>query len=238
MLLSMGMNVTAALAADEKTNYSRAEIEAIVRDYLVKNPEILLEVQTALQTKQLEAQRKAAEEAIALVADEIFNNPADGVIGNPDGDVTVVEFFDYNCGFCKRAVVDMENLVRNDPNLRFVLKEFPILSEDSHKAAVVSVAVNMLAPEKYPDFHRALLGGDQRATEDTAIKVAVSLGIDEAELRNKMQDPAIGETFNNNYELAQQLQINGTPGYVIGKEIVPGAVGEQLLREKIEAARK
>jgi protein-disulfide isomerase len=238
ILATTSMNFTAAWANDDRISLSRAEIETIVREYLLKNPEIMLEVQAALQTKQLEAQRKAAQEAIEIAADEIFNSPADGIIGNPEGDVTIVEFFDYNCGFCKRAVADMEKLVQKDPNLRFVLKEFPILSEDSHKAAIVSAAVHMLAPEKYPDFHRTLLGSSERATEESAIKVALDLGIDEAALRNKMQDPTINETFRNTYELAEQLQITGTPGYVIGNEIVAGAMGEQVLWEKIAAARK
>ncbi|GGA53831.1 DSBA oxidoreductase [Nitratireductor aestuarii] len=238
ILAATSLNFSAALANDEKSNFSRAEIETIVREYLIKNPEVMLEVQASLQAKQQEAQKKAAQEAIALVGDEIFNSEADGIIGNPEGDVTIVEFFDYNCGFCKRAISDMDNLVKQDPNLRFVLKEFPILSEDSHKAATVSMAVHMIAPDKYAEFHRTLLGAQERATEESAVKVALNLGIDETALRNKMQDPTINDRFRSTYALAEQLQITGTPGYVVGQEIVSGAMGEQVLREKIAAARK
>src|SRR5690606_12496642 len=110
--------------------------------------------------------------------------------------------------------------------------------EDSQKAHVVSMAVHLLEPEKYTEFHRTLLGSSERATEESAIKVALDLGIDEAALRQKMQDPKIAEVFGSTYQLAEQLQITGTPGYVIGKEIVSGAMGEQVLREKIEAARQ
>jgi len=238
ILATTNPNFTAAQANEDKTDFNRAEIETIVREYLLSNPEIMLDVQAALQEKQREAQQKAVLETIEVASDELFHSANDGVIGNPDGDVTVVEFFDYNCGFCKRALTDMESLVQSDSNLRFVLKEFPILSEDSHKAHVVSMAVHLLEPEKYTEFHRKLLGGSERATEDSAIKVALDLGIDETALRQKMQDPAIDQIFGSTYQLAEQLQITGTPGYVVGKEIVSGALGEQVLREKIEAARQ
>ncbi|GAA4533902.1 DsbA family protein [Chelativorans composti] len=238
-LLAFGASgSTAALADDAKTGFTRSEIEDIVKDYLLRNPEILLQVQVALQTKQEEAQRQAARDAISLNAEELFHAADDAVIGNPEGDVTVVEFFDYNCGFCRRALADMDNLVSKDKNLRFVLKEFPILSEDSHKAHVVAIAVNLIAPEKYAEFHRKLLGSNERATEDSAIKVATSLGVDEKELRKAMQDPRVDQKLRSNYQLAEQLQLSGTPGYVIGNEIVPGAMGEEFLREKIAAVRQ
>lgn len=232
------LSFTAASANEEKSTFTRSEIETIVREYLINNPEVLLDVQTALQEKQRVAQQAAIEQIIDVASDELFHSEYDGVIGNPDGDVTVVEFFDYNCGFCKRALADMEKLVESDSNLRFVLKEFPILSEDSHKAHVVSMAVHLLDPARYTDFHRELLGSSERATEESAIKVATGLGIDEAALRETMQDPRIMQAFGTTYQLAEQLQITGTPGYVIGKEIVSGAMGEQVLREKIEAARQ
>lgn len=238
MLATTNLSFTTASANEEKTDFNRAEIETIVREYLLANPEIMLDVQMALQEKQREAQQKAALEVIEMASDELFHSENDGVIGNPEGDVTVVEFFDYNCGYCKRALTDMEKLVENDSSLRFVLKEFPILSEDSHKAHVVSMAVHLLDPEKYTAFHHKLLGSSERATEESAIKVALDLGIDETALRQKMQDPKIDEVFGSTYRLAEQLQITGTPGYVIGKEIVSGAMGEQVLREKIEAARQ
>lgn len=238
MLAATSMTFTGASANEEKTNFNRSEIETIVRDYLLSNPQIMLDVQTALQEKQRELQQKAVLEVIETSSDELFKSEYDGVIGNPEGDVTVVEFFDYNCGFCKRAQTDMETLVKNDSNIRFVLKEFPILSEDSHKAHVVSMAVHLMAPEKYTEFHKLLLGGSERSTEETAIKVALSLGLDEKNLRQHMQDPRIAKAFSQTYQLAEQLQITGTPGYVIGTEIVSGAMGEQVLREKIAAARK
>ena len=132
-----------------------------------KNPELLLEMQQALETKQREEQRVANLEVIKDAKDEIFNAAYDGVVGNPDGKTTIVEFYDYNCGFCKRAQEDMLALTAADPDLRFVLKEFPILGPDSQKAHVVSMAFRALMPEKYGDFHNQLLGGQGRASEAT-----------------------------------------------------------------------
>ena len=121
--------------------------------------------------------------------DKIYKSAHDGIVGNPNGKVTIVEFFDYNCGYCKRAIEDMQAMTAADPDLRFVLKEFPILGPDSQKASVVSMAFHNLMPEKYGEFHNQLLGGHGRAGEATAIKIAVSLGADEAKLREAMKDP-------------------------------------------------
>lgn len=222
-------------AADTKID--RKEVEGIIRDYLLKNPEVLLEVQDALEAKQKEEQRLAALGVIKDSKDEIFNSTFDGVVGNPKGKVTIVEFYDYNCGFCKRAIEDMQALTKSDPDLRFVLKEFPILSPDSQKASVVSMAFHLMHPEKYGEFHTALLGGQGRATESAAIKVALSLGADEATLREKMKDPRIAETLSRTYDLATKLSITGTPSYVVGNEVIFGALGQQVLAEKIEQAK-
>lgn len=214
----------------------RVQIEKIVRDYLVANPDILSEMQTALAEHEQENQRLALIEAIATSSDVIFNAAYDGVIGNPQGSTTIVEFFDYNCGFCKRAHDDMTRMIESDPDLRFVLKEFPILGPDSQKAHIVSMAFRTLAPEKYAEFHSALLMGS-RATEETAIDAALALGIDEAALREEMKNPAIADAFSETYMLASQLEITGTPSYVVGEEIVFGAHGEAVLKEKIALAR-
>ena len=215
---------------------SRAEVEAIVRTYLIENPEILNEMQIVLEDRQREEQRLAVLDAIGSSSDAIFNADYDGVVGNPEGSTTVVEFFDYNCGYCKRAYDDMAAMVAEDGNLRFVLKEFPILGPDSQRAHIVSMAFRTLAPEKYPEFHRALLLGG-RASEAAAIKAALDLGADEAALREEMKNPAILEAFNDTYELAQKLSITGTPSYIIGQEVVFGALGKAVLKEKVELAR-
>jgi len=217
---------------------TKPQIEGIVREYLLANPEILLEVQSALEEKMKAQQAAASQQVITDAADQIFHQASDGFIGNPDGDVTIVEFFDYNCGYCKRALNDMEALLAKDNNLRFVLKEFPILGPDSHAAHVVSKAFQKLQPAKYGDFHRRLLGSQGRANEETAIRIAVELGADEAALREAMKDPAIEASFAETYNLASRLQISGTPSYVVGQEVVYGALGADHLSEKIEATRQ
>jgi len=225
------------IATTASATPDRAAVEAIVRDYLVTNPEIMIEVQQALETRQAETQRVAQTEIIRSAESRIFNAAHDGIIGNPDGDVTIVEFFDYNCGYCKRALPDMEALVESNPDLRFVLKEFPILGPDSQRAHVVSMAFRNLLPENYAAFHRDLLASEARVTEDEAILTAVSHGADEAALRQEMQNPDIIAAFQETYALADQLSITGTPSYVVGSEVVFGAMGQEVLAEKIEQVR-
>lgn len=215
----------------------RAAVEEVVRSYLLENPEILTEMQLVLEERQKDAERVAQVDTIRTAAADIFDSAHDGLFGNPDGDVTVVEFFDYNCGFCKRALGDMEAMLAADPQLRFVLKEFPILGPDSQRAHVVSMAFRQLHPEKYGDFHLAMMKSSGRATEESAIRTAVSLGADEAQLRDAMKNPEIASVFAGTYELANRLAITGTPSYVIGEEVVFGAMGSEVLSEKVEMAR-
>ncbi len=223
--------------ASAETQLDREAVEEIVRDYLLGNPELLLEMQGALEAKQKEEQRVAHLEVIEGSKDEIFNAAYDGVVGNPTGKVTIVEFYDYNCGYCKRAQEDMQALTEADPELRFVLKEFPILGPDSQKAHTVSMAFRALSPEKYGEFHNQLMGGQGRASEESAIKIALSLGADETKLREEMKNPAITEAFGKAYDLANKLSITGTPSYVIGNEVVFGALGADVLSEKIASAK-
>ena len=227
----------ASVAAPASTDMSQQAVENIVRNYLLKNPEIMIEVQTALETKQAETAQAQIKDVLATSKDELYNSPHDAVFGNPNGDVTVVEFFDYNCGYCKRALPDMEAILKNDPNVRFVMKEFPILGPDSMRAHIVAQAFRALMPEKYAQYHGVLLGAQERATEDSAIADAVKLGADETKLREKMKDPAITGSFQSTYQLASKLNITGTPSYIIGNDLVPGAIGAEGLIERIAAAR-
>ncbi|WP_136661080.1 DsbA family protein [Nitratireductor sp. XY-223] len=223
-----------ALALDDA---EKEEIGQFIREYLIQNPEILFEVQAAYEAKQESIQREQARQVIADSHDAIYNSPHNVVLGNPEGDVTIVEFFDYNCGFCKRALKDMEEIIAEDPNVRFILKEFPILGDDSIAAHRVSVAVRLVAPEKYEEFHLELLGGRDRATEVSAIEVAKQLGIDEDKLRTAMDNDSITESFRESYMIADGLGISGTPSYIVGDEAVFGAVGMPTLAGKIANLR-
>ncbi|MDB5525698.1 MAG: DsbA family protein [Rhizobium sp.] len=211
----------------------KKEIGAIVRDYLIAHPEVLIEVQQALEKKQDEARMAQAKTAVQQNHDEIFNSPADLSLGNPKGKVTIVEFFDYNCGFCKRAMPDMDALIKSNPEVRFVLKEFPILGQDSIAAHRVSDAFRHVAPEKYGQFHRELLGGEAHANEARALEVAASLGVSEEQIRAQMEKTPSEKTVKSTYALAHKLGITGTPSYILGDEAVFGAVGAEALSQKV-----
>ncbi|OLP58431.1 disulfide bond formation protein DsbA [Xaviernesmea oryzae] len=224
----------AAMALDDG---QKAEIGAFIREYLVAHPEVLIEAQQALKTKQEAEQAKLSFQAITDNAQAIFNSTHDVTLGNPKGDVTIVEFYDYNCGYCKRALSDMDALIKSDKNVRFVLKELPILGSDSLAAHRVSAAFRAIAPEKYGAFHRNLLGGEDRATEETAIAVAERLGVKEADLRAHMKTEMPDDAVRESYTLANALGVTGTPSYVVGNEAVFGAVGADTLAEKVANIR-
>jgi protein-disulfide isomerase len=162
------------------------------------------------------------------------------VLGNPQGKVTMVEFFDYNCAFCKRALADMLDLLKTDTDLKFVLKEFPVLGPGSVEAAHVAVAARMQDPsgKKYMEFHQKLLGGRGPADKMRALAVAKDVGFDMTRLEKDMNSDEVKATIEENMKLADALGVSGTPSYVVGDEVVVGAVGLDELRAKIKSERK
>jgi protein-disulfide isomerase len=234
MLALAVFSAAPAVALDEQ---QKKEMGAFIREYLIENPEILIEAQNALEAKQ---QSKRVEQSMRGIADnrqQIFSSPTDITLGNPKGDVTVVEFFDYNCGYCKRALSDMEEILAKDKNVRFILKEFPILGPDSLAAHRVANAVRLLAPEKYAQFHRTLLGAEEHASEATAVAVATSLGLSEAAIRKSMAEKPNDDIVRQAYQLANSIGITGTPTYILGDEAVFGAVGSEVIEEKVANVR-
>ena len=228
-----------AVSAESFSDAQRGDIETIVRNYLIAHPEVLEEAMNELSKRQAASEQKKHEASIAQNADTIFNSPRGVVLGNKDGDVTFVEFFDYNCGYCKRAMADMLDLMKADPKLKVVLKEFPVLSQGSVEAAQVAVAVRMQdsTGKKYLDFHQKLLGGRGAADKAHALAAAKEAGLDMAKLEKDLGSPEVKATLEENLKLAESLGMNGTPSYVIGKQIVIGAVGVDSLKEKISNAR-
>jgi len=228
-----------AAPAQSFTDTQRSDIETIVKNYLIAHPEVLEEAMNELSKRQAAAEAQKHEESIGKNADAIFNSPRGVTLGNKDGDVTFVEFFDYNCGYCKRAMADMMDLLKNDKKLKVVLKEFPVLSEGSVEAAKVAVAVRMQDPtgQKYLDFHQKLLGGRGPADKARAMAAAKDAGLDTAKLEKDMASPEVKATIEENFKLAEEMGMNGTPSYVIGKQVVIGAVGLDGLKEKIGIAR-
>src|ERR1700742_1064144 len=226
-----------AASAQSFSDTKKGDIEAIIKNYLVSHPEVLEEAMTELSKRQAAAESEKHEASIAQNSDAIFNSPRQVVLGNKDGDVTFVEFFDYNCGYCKRAMGDMLDLMKNDPKLKVVLKEFPVLSQGSVEAAQVAIAARMQDPKKYLDFHTKLLGGRGPADKARAMAAAKDAGYDTARLEKDLASPEVKATIEENFKLAEDMGLNGTPSYVIGKQVVVGAVGLDGLKEKIGIAR-
>ena len=224
-------------SAQSFTDTQRSDIQAIVRSYLIAHPEVLEEAMNELNKRQAAEEAAKHEAAIGQNADSIFNSPHGVVLGNKDGDVAFVEFFDYNCGYCKRAMADMLDLLKSDPKLKIVLKEFPVLSEGSVEAAKVAVAVRMQDPKKYLDFHTRLLGGRGPVDKARALAAAKDVGLDVARIEKDLANPEVRATIEENMKLAEDMGLNGTPSYVIGKQVVIGAVGLDGLKEKIGIAR-
>lgn len=228
--------VFASLPAHALDEQQKKEMGEFIKQYLIENPEIMLEVQDALERKQYATRNAKAAEAVADNKKAIFESKFDLALGNPDGDVTLVEFFDYNCGYCKRAMADMDKILKGDKKVRRP-QGVPILGPESVAAHRVSNAVKLLAPAKYPEFQRTLLGGRGRANEDSAMEVATSLGLKEADIRKSMAENPNDEQVQETYKLATSLGITGTPSYIVGDEAVFGAVGADPLKEKIANMR-
>src|SRR5450432_3888400 len=228
-----------AASAQSFSDGQRGDIETIIRSYLLAHPEVLEEAMAELTKRQTAADSAKHEASVATNADKIFNSPRGVTIGNEEGDVTFVEFFDYNCGYCKRAMTDMLDLMKADPKLKVVLKEFPVLGPGSVEAAQVAVAARMQDPagKKYLDFHQKLLGGRGQADKAHAMAAAKEAGFDMAKLEKDISSPEVRATLEENFKLAEDMGMNGTPSYVIGKQVVIGAVGVDNLKEKIGVAR-
>jgi protein-disulfide isomerase len=217
----------------------QVRVEEIVRNYLLVHPEVLQEAIGELEKRQALAEAEKHRTAVKENSEVLFNSPRQVVLGNPRGDVTFVEFFDYNCGYCKKAYSDMMTLIKTDAKLKVVLKEFPVLGKGSTEAAQVAVAVRMQdkTGKKYLEFHQKLLMARAPADHDRAIAVAKEIGMDMARLEKDMASEEARASIEESLKLASELGLNGTPSYVVGPEVVVGAVGLDALREKVNTAR-
>jgi protein-disulfide isomerase len=233
--LSQGSHVNAQSFSDAQ----RGEIEAVIKQYLLAHPELIQEVMVELEKRQAEAETAKHRDGIKHYSKALFYSPRQVTLGNPGGDVTMVEFFDYNCGYCRRALADMLRLLKEDPKLRVVLKEFPVLGPGSVEAAQVAVAVRMQDKDgkKYLEFHQKLLNGRGQADRAHALSVAKEIGLDMARLEKDLAGEEPKATIEENMQMAEALGLNGTPSYVIGSDVVVGAVGFAALKEKVQTAR-
>ncbi len=227
----------ATAAEDALSPKQKRAVEEVVREYLRQNPEVLLEAIGALRAKRdTERQAKVRENLVSL-RNELENDPASPVGGNPRGNVTIVEFFDYQCPYCKRVFPSVKNLLKTDGNIRYVFKEFPILGPQSVVAARAALAAWKLDRDRYVPFHTALLQSKGRLSERKILDVAAEIGLDVERLRAAMADPGVDKALARNAELARALNINGTPAFVIGEKVVPGAVNLETLTALVSEAR-
>lgn len=243
--LSTMLTAPAVMAADAMNAQQKKAIETIVHDYLVSNPEVLIEASQALQKKQQNTMQAQAQSAIIENAQTLFAGNST-TVGNPKGDVTVVEFFDYQCIHCKKMAPVMSELVDNNKNLRVVYVEFPIFGKSSEIASRAALAAAM--QNKYTPFQKALLKQDKKLTKGSILKIAKSVGLDMKQLEKDMQSDNISKILQDNRKLAEAMRLMGTPAFVIAstpngkfKEgsdptFIPGAASKESLKELIKKA--
>lgn len=212
------------------------QVEKIVRDYLMREPEVIYQALEELQKRQAAQQAERTKEMLVSRQDELVNDPATPIVGNPNGEVTLVEFFDYRCGYCRRVLSSMQALMEEDQELRIAFKELPVLGEDSVRAARAALASRQQDESLYLDFHLALMTA-RDLSADGITKLAEQTGLDPAKLAEDMESEEVSKAIEANYELASALGIEGTPAFVIGDTLVPGAVDKARLVELIEKAR-
>jgi protein-disulfide isomerase len=239
LVAGVGLSPLVSRAADDKSSFSPAqkkEIEQMMHDYLIQHPEVLSEAINALQAKEDEAKEAKQVAAVKSHKKDIFEQTENTVIGNPKGDVTLVEFFDYNCGYCKAMFPAMMEALKEDGKVRLILKEFPILGPSSVTASRAALASRKQG--KYNEFHLAMLGHKGSLTDDTVFAIAKDSGLDIDKLKKDMDDPTVAAIINKNRQLAQALDIEGTPALIVGDTLVPGAVPKARLVELLKQARK
>ncbi|MGR3465377.1 DsbA family protein [Limimaricola sp.] len=228
----------AALELDAMTEAERAAFGAQVRAYLLENPEVLMEAIAVLDQKQAEAAAQGDSAMIAAHSEALFDYEGDWVGGNPDGDITVVEFMDYKCGYCRRAFPEVEELIASDGNIRYILKEFPILGEQSMLAAQFALAVRTLeGDDTYKEAHNALMTMRSDVSEASLETLADSLGADFEAVRQEMKSPEVARVIAENRQLAQAMQVSGTPSFVMGEQMLRGYVPLAQMRELVSAQR-
>ena len=221
------------------TPEQRGAIGSIIREYLLQNPELLQEAISELEKRQGEAQKTAQAAALGEERERLFNSPLGAVVGNPAGDVVLVEFFDYNCGYCKRALTDLRALVKADPKLKLVLRDFPVLGPESVEASRVSLAAKQqLKGEKLFDYHARVMETKGKVNGERALAVAREMGLDMARLQKDLEGEEVKATIQENVALGDKLGLTGTPAFILADEIIPGAVGLEPMRQAVASVRQ
>ncbi len=229
-----------ALAFDpaSMTDAERAAFQAEIRSYLLENPEVIAEAIQVLEDRQAAAQYEADKELVKAYADVLFNDPSSWVGGNPDGDITVVEFMDYRCGYCRKASSEVEELIKSDGNIRFILKEYPILGEESELSSRFAIAVRQIAGDAaYKQVHDALFTFKGNITPDALSRLASTLGLDAKAVMARMTAPEVTKVLDANHALGSEMQINGTPTFIVGGQMLRGYVPLDGMRQIVADER-
>ncbi|MFQ5954090.1 MAG: DsbA family protein [Kiloniellales bacterium] len=235
LLAGVFLGLTPAHGADDLTAQQKQQLEKLVRELLITKPEIVIEALEVYQRRQQAAKELRTRQALAANWEEVHRNPDSPVAGNPKGDVSLVEFFDYQCGYCKSVVDRVADTVARDQNIRWVFKEFPILGPVSVYAARAALAAH--SQGKYQEFHLALMRSRGRLVESKVMRIAANTGLDLERLRQDMDAPEITAMLQQNLRLAKALGVNGTPAFVIGDVLIPGAIDAATLQQLIANAR-
>ena len=212
-------------------------IEDVVRDFILQNPEVIVEAVRGMQEREKADARERAQKTLETAKDQLLHDPDSPVGGNPQGDVTVVEFFDYRCGYCKKVHPDLVEILKTDKKVRMVYKEFPILGPESVLASKVAIAAWLADKGRYQAFHDATMASSGALSETRLMKIAAGVGFDAAALKKATGDPRIERFIDKNYALAEALDIKGTPAFVVGDQIVRGAIDAEAMKLLIAKAR-
>ncbi len=209
-----------------------------VRAYLMENPQVLVEAINVLETRQQVADAQNGRVLVETNSEAIFDDGVSWVGGNPEGDITVVEFLDYRCSYCRKAIEEVDQLIAKDGNIRFVIKEFPILGQDSELSARFAIAVHQIAGDQaYKEVHDALMNLRGTVTLESLSKMSDAAGVDTDAVIARMNEEQVSSVLRNNRQLAERLQISGTPAFVIGGDMIKGYVPLEALEEVVAAER-
>ena len=236
LIIALVVGLCVAVRAGEAPDASRRqEIEKIIREYLLAHPEVVTEALQEAERREQEAQRKRAAEAIRAHLAELTQDPGSPVGGNPQGRVTIVEFFDYQCGYCKREAVELKTLLQTDSDIRLVYKDLPILGPASVFAARAALAAQKQG--KHNALHAALMAASEKLTDQEVLRIAAQVGLDAAKLEKDMADPSVSQALDRNFQLQRALNIQGTPALIVGTELIPGAASLETLKALVARAR-
>lgn len=237
-LASVALSPLASAAQDKARTYTREEIETIVKETLMKDPQVILDAVEQMQVRKQAEEQERSRQVIGAYKTSLFEDKESPVAGAEDADVTIVEFFDYNCGYCKRSMATVMKTLKEDPKVKFVFKEYPVLAPSSETAARASLAMYYLNPERYFDFHAALFQLGGKFDDKNILAVAEGMGADPAKFRETMKSARVTKHIEDTRELAAKMGASGVPAFVIGDDLFPGAISYEVMQRQIEIARE